>query len=670
MVQAENGAYEGMLFDMAEAVEYFIEAAGVRSASFNLKVVELPYVKKLDLEYRFPPTRASQPRKIEDGGDMAMLRGTDVRVHHPADDGGEERADCVMNDGTRPADGERRRHARRQLHRGPGRLLSHRARRPRRRESRRRRRSTRSTCWPTSAPTVTIAKPGRDTDAHAGRRSSSSRRAPTTTTRVKNLRAGLPGQRRAGEGDCRSSAARSRRPKSLPATRSIWKSSASSRATPCRTTRAPPTTTVDGAKQATSDIYFLRIRPFGKDFKPATSMGGGGGGGGGGRPKSARCRSSSGRSSPAPSTCSATSKTMGAAKAQGSTVVLALSQSKLREQVEGLVERMNSRLVAPDPAFKKIAELLPQAAGEMKTAEGKLQAQSAERRAAAGEQGASVPAAGGRGIRAAGADESQRRWRWWRRRRGSIAEDLANLFKVEMDKMANQYETNQRASQQSADQQIDELAEKLKELARRQEQELQRQRQMRVGSAARRGSRRHDAARARASRRKKRRGSSRNCRASRIVRTSPDAARQMQQAADAMRRAAANGDPGAAGQAKAAARSPAAKRSASCRGRRAPARSATSRTRSGRRRRSAGAEVDRQRACRTPGGRRRARREGAAARPAQGSARAEVGQLESSSIAAAGDIAREREEASRKLQEAAGQIRDDKIKEKLRYSRR
>ena len=37
-----------------------------------------------------------------------------------------------------------------------------------------------------------------------------------------------------------------------------------------------------GGKQATSDMYFLRIRPFGKDFKPATSMAGGGGGGGGG----------------------------------------------------------------------------------------------------------------------------------------------------------------------------------------------------------------------------------------------------------------------------------------------------------------------------------------------------------------------------------------------------
>ena len=37
-----------------------------------------------------------------------------------------------------------------------------------------------------------------------------------------------------------------------------------------------------GGQAATSDIYFLQIRPLTKDFKPAQSQGGGGGGGGGG----------------------------------------------------------------------------------------------------------------------------------------------------------------------------------------------------------------------------------------------------------------------------------------------------------------------------------------------------------------------------------------------------
>ena len=48
---------------------------------------------------------------------------------------------------------------------------------------------------------------------------------------------------------------------------------------------------------------------------------------------------------------------------------LTLAQAKLREQVEELSGKMNSRLDAVDPAFKKIAEALPKAAEEMKAAE-------------------------------------------------------------------------------------------------------------------------------------------------------------------------------------------------------------------------------------------------------------------------------------------------------------
>ncbi len=39
----------------------------------------------------------------------------------------------------------------------------------------------------------------------------------------------------------------------------------------------------DGPKPATSDMYFLRIRPLGKDFKRAASDAQQGGGGGGGQ---------------------------------------------------------------------------------------------------------------------------------------------------------------------------------------------------------------------------------------------------------------------------------------------------------------------------------------------------------------------------------------------------
>ena len=57
------------------------------------------------------------------------------------------------------------------------------------------------------------------------------------------------------------------------------------------------------------------------------------------------------------------------------------------------------------------------------------------------------------------------------------AEDLADLFELETDKMRNQYEQVQRGEQQQAQQQVDETLEKLKQLAARQQQENERARQ-------------------------------------------------------------------------------------------------------------------------------------------------------------------------------------------------
>ena len=86
-----------MLFDLAGPIDYFVEAAGVRSPTYTLKVVDLPYVQKLELEYHFPAYTGLAPRKIEDGGDIAVLRGTEVRVRVDADDDGARRADSAAS---------------------------------------------------------------------------------------------------------------------------------------------------------------------------------------------------------------------------------------------------------------------------------------------------------------------------------------------------------------------------------------------------------------------------------------------------------------------------------------------------------------------------------------------------------------------------------------------
>src|SRR5688500_638993 len=163
---------------------------------------------------------------------------------------------------------------------------------------------------------------------------------------------------------------------------------------------------------------------------------------------------------------------MAAEKLKENAIVVALSQAKLREQVEGLLTRMNSRLVEQDPAFKKIAELLPQAVAQMSAAEGKLRAVDP--------QGALEPEQKALQFLQKAEEEYELQVSMQRGGGGgggggqsSMAQDLADLFELELDRMANQYETSQRAEQQGADQTLDELMEKLKELARRQEQEAE-----------------------------------------------------------------------------------------------------------------------------------------------------------------------------------------------------
>ena len=233
----------------------------------------------------------------------------------------------------------------------------------------------------------------------------------------------------------------------------------------------------NGGKRQTSDIYFLQIRPLRKEFKRAESDAGAGGGGGGGGGGQVGALSQQQRQIVAATfNVNRDRKTMTADKVRENSVVLALSQAKLRDQVDGLLTRMNSRLVQQDPSFKKIADLLPQAVAEMKNAEAKLQK--------ADPQGALEPEQKALQILQHAEEEYETQVQMGRQQGGggggggggAMAEDLADLFELELDKMANQYETAQRAQQQQSDQQVDELLEKLKELARRQEQEAERQR--------------------------------------------------------------------------------------------------------------------------------------------------------------------------------------------------
>ncbi|MXW35670.1 MAG: hypothetical protein F4Z60_09155, partial [Chloroflexi bacterium] len=76
----EAGQFEVLLFDLQEPVDYFVESIGVESPTYRLDVIELPYAERIELEYRFPEYTGLEPRTVEDGGDIAVLLGTEVRL--------------------------------------------------------------------------------------------------------------------------------------------------------------------------------------------------------------------------------------------------------------------------------------------------------------------------------------------------------------------------------------------------------------------------------------------------------------------------------------------------------------------------------------------------------------------------------------------------------------
>ena len=69
-----------MLFHLEKQTEYYVESNGVKSPTFKVVVFDLPTVDKLVLEYHFPAYTGLQPRNVDPGGDVAALKGTEVRV--------------------------------------------------------------------------------------------------------------------------------------------------------------------------------------------------------------------------------------------------------------------------------------------------------------------------------------------------------------------------------------------------------------------------------------------------------------------------------------------------------------------------------------------------------------------------------------------------------------
>ncbi len=474
MISSGGGAFEFLLLSVREPIEYYADADGVASTVHAVEVADLPAVRQLSMTYRFPEYAGLAPRRMERGGDVAALEGTRVELDAvltlPATQGR-----IVLDHGdtipmARREDGamtgafvvER-----------PGfyaiQLLAE------------------NGSWVMGAPefridpladqppSMSFRRPGRDIDA-----------SPIEEVYVEAMADDDVGVAEmllilringGPEDTLRLHGSRGAPMPEVTSGMPLYLEEYGLKVGDLLAYYGVARDNSPRGAETLTDIYFIEARPFEREYRRAEGGGMAGGGGGGEGPS--EDLSGTQRQIIAATFNLARDRERYAPESWDENVVsVALSQERLREQVETLRQRiLNRGIAAADESFRVIAEELPKAAAAM-TESAELLRELDPTRAAGAQQRAlrSLQAAEATFERYVSMEQQQGGGGGGGGGAGPDAEDLADLFELEVDKLRNQYETLQRSRRESQDQGVDETLEKLRELARRQEQELERQR--------------------------------------------------------------------------------------------------------------------------------------------------------------------------------------------------
>ena len=458
------------IFNIQDSMEYFVESNSVRSDVFKLNVVDLPFVKQLDLALNFPAFTNLPTKAIEDGGDIAALKGTVATITAKLS-GKVRAANIVFPDGKKTemklqgsdfvgqltvsgdtsyyielisVDGE--------AYRGSNEYDV--------------------SVLGDQPPVISFDKPGRDKKATNLEEVFTQARAEDDYGVMSmDLHFSINGgeEKKVNLQQLSRESARS-----LTGAYTFFLEEYNLKPGDFISYFAKAR---DASNEATSDIYFIEVKPFEMEYKQSQQQGGGQGGQGGEQDQNALSRRQKDLIAATHRLIREGEKYTEQERKDGYEAV-ALGQEKLRTDTLEFLDRMGRRLGGTD-GQKQVAEMaehLKQAAKEMESAPPPLRKEQGkdalppEQRAL---QRLLAADAIFREVQVAFGDQSSSG-------SGSGGEreqqELAGLFELELDKMKNQYETVQRAQQQQAERQKSEAEQRLEELARRQQQALEEQR--------------------------------------------------------------------------------------------------------------------------------------------------------------------------------------------------
>jgi Domain of unknown function (DUF4175) len=462
----EYDAFQHVLFNIQDSVSYYIEAAGIRSPEFTLEVADLAFVKQIDLVLDYPDYTGLPNKKIESGGEVAALKGTVVTVVANLSANAKS-ARILMDDGAKsdmaPQAQDRFVGQFKVERNGTYRieLVS---------EDGERYNGSNEydiTLVDDHPPTVVIDKPGRDMKVTSIQEVFAQARADddfgvTSLEMYYSVNGGE--EKRIQLQDLKNDS-----PKALSGAHTFFLEEYSLQPGDFISyyAKARDNSGASGGQESTSDIYFLEVRPFDRQFRQAQQQGGGDG-----EDDSNALTRRQREIIAATFRVQREQQQYTPPEKDENFGAVSLSQEKLKTDTDALVERIKRRLgdqLGSQPDFAKLVEYLTQASTEMISATQELKARNTK--------GALPPEQ--RSLQqllraeAIFRDIQISRGNQGGGKSNQDEQELADLFELQLDKMKNQYETMQRDQKANRTQKEDDITRRLQELARRQQQQVE-----------------------------------------------------------------------------------------------------------------------------------------------------------------------------------------------------